>query len=170
MEKVYLGLGSNVEPERNLRLAVQELGRRFGKLELSSIYRNAALGFVGDEFLNLVVGFESRASALEIHETLEEIHCLARRERGTGRFTSRTLDIDLLLYGAEIIDAPPVRVPREDILLYSFVLGPLAEIAPLLRHPETGRFVTEHWAEFDKNSHPLAPISVNLQDAEIKHA
>jgi len=168
--KVYLGLGSNVDPERNLRLAISELGKRFGKLELSSIYRNAALGFVGDEFLNLVVGLESAADPLQIHDVLEEIHDLAHRERGAARFASRTLDIDLLLYGDDIIDAPPVQVPRADILSYSFVLGPLAEIAPALRHPETGRLITEHWAEFDKNSHPLVPTDVKLQDAETKHA
>jgi 2-amino-4-hydroxy-6-hydroxymethyldihydropteridine diphosphokinase len=168
--KVYLGLGSNVEPQKYLRLGIAELGRRYGVLELSSIYRNASVGFDGDEFLNLVVGLEADASPAEIHASLEDIHTLANRERGASRFAARTLDIDLLLYDDLVLDEPPVRVPRSDILEYSFVLGPLAEIAPDLRHPETGRLITEHWAEYDQDRHPLTATSVVLQDTESNHA
>ena len=59
MAKIYLGLGSNIEPEKNLRLGIGELGARFGILELSNVYRSAAVGFDGDDFLNLVAGLES---------------------------------------------------------------------------------------------------------------
>jgi len=170
MAKVYLGLGSNVEPHKHLRLAVRELGARFGALELSSVYRNASLGFDGDEFLNLVVGLETDATPAEIHSSLEDIHRLANRDRGGLRFAARTLDIDLLLYGDLVLDDPPLKLPRSDVLAYSFVLGPLAEIAPDLRHPETGRLITEHWAEYDKNSHPLIVTSVVLQNTESHHA
>ena len=144
MAKVYLGMGSNVEPQENLRLGIQELARRFGILELSNLYENAAVGFDGDRFINLVVGLESTASPLEIHHSIEDIHALASRQRGATRFAPRSLDIDLLLYGDLVLNQPPVRVPRTDILHYSFVLGPLAEIAPELRHPETGMLITEH--------------------------
>ena len=169
MARVYLGLGSNVEPQKYLRLGIAELGKRFGVLELSSIYRNAALGFEGDEFLNLVVGLDTDASPADVYASLEEIHALARRRRA-GRFAARTLDIDLLLYGNLILHEPPLQVPRSDILEYSFVLGPLAEIAPNLRHPETGRLITEHWAEYDKDSHPLTATRVLLQDNGESHA
>jgi 2-amino-4-hydroxy-6-hydroxymethyldihydropteridine diphosphokinase len=137
---------------------------------LSNLYRNASVGFDGDEFINLVVGFESEASPLEVHNIIEDIHVLAKRRRGETRFAPRTLDIDLLLYGDLILDEPPLRVPRADILKYSFVLGPLAEIAPDLRHPETGRLITEHWAEFDKDSHPLTISGVKVQHPGSKHA
>ena len=60
MAKIYLGIGSNVEPEKHLRLGIRELGERFGVLELSNVYRSKAVGFEGDDFLNLVVGLESR--------------------------------------------------------------------------------------------------------------
>jgi 2-amino-4-hydroxy-6-hydroxymethyldihydropteridine diphosphokinase len=168
--KVYLGLGSNVEPQRYLRLGITELARRFGVLELSSIYRNASLGFEGDEFLNLVVGLDAQASPVEILRSLDEIHSLANRRRDESRFSARTLDIDLLLYDDLVANEPPLQLPRTDILEYSFVLGPLAEIAPKLRHPETGRPITEHWAEFDKNSHPLTLTRVVLQDKGENHA
>ena len=170
MAKVYLGLGSNVEPHKYLRLGVTELARRFGALELSSTYRNASLGFDGDEFLNLVLGLETEATPAEMHACLEDIHQLAERERGGSRFAARTLDIDLLLYDDLVLDDPPLSLPRADVLAYSFVLGPLAEIAPDLRHPETGRLIREHWAEYDKDSHPLTVTSVLLHETENDHA
>ncbi len=162
MTKVYLGVGSNTEPEENLRLAVRELKARFGPLELSNVYRSAAAGFDGDDFLNLVVGLESDAGPAGVHAAIDEIHELAGRRRAESRYSPRTLDIDLLLYGELVLDEPPIRIPRSDILKYSFVLGPLAEIAPQLRHPETGRLITEHWAEYDKACHPLIATGVML--------
>ena len=154
MPRVYLGLGSNVDPETNLRLGVDELRRRFGDLEVSDVYRNPAVGFDGDDFLNLVVGLTTDETPRAIHEQIEEIHSLSGRERGKARFSSRTLDIDILLYGELVQDAPP-PLPRDDILEYSFVLRPLAELAPDLVHPLTGRTFADHWREFDAASHPL---------------
>ncbi len=170
MAKVYLGLGSNVEPQKHLRLGIRELARRFGVLELSNIYKNAAVGFDGDEFMNLVVGLEADLSPAEVQTIVEDIQTLADRQRGGSRYAPRTLDIDLLLYDNLVLDEPPVRVPRSDILKYSFVLGPLAEIAADLRHPETGRLITEHWAEFDKDSHPLVAMNVMLQGTGRENA
>ena len=170
MAKVYLGLGSNVNPEENLRVGIRELGTRFGTLELSNVYRNASVGFDGDDFMNLVVGLESDASPLQLHAMLVEIDGLAGRKRGESRYSPRTLDIDLLLYDDLVLDEPPVRIPRSDILKYSFVLGPLTEIAPELRHPKTGKLITEHWAEFDKDSHPLIATGVMLDAAGSENA
>jgi 2-amino-4-hydroxy-6-hydroxymethyldihydropteridine diphosphokinase len=161
MAKIYLGLGSNVEPEKYLQLGIRELCLRFGVLEMSNIYRSKAVGFDGADFLNLVLGFDSDLSPSEIHQAIEDIHALADRQRGESRFAARTLDIDLLLYDDLVADAAPIRVPRADILKYSFVLGPLAEIAADLRHPETGRLITDHWAEFDQESHPIIAVSVS---------
>ena len=156
MAKIYLGLGSNVEPQKYLRQGIRELGRRFGVLELSNVYRSKALGFDGADFLNLVVGLDSELTPQEMHHAIEEMHRQADRQRGESRYSPRTLDIDLLLYDNLVLDEAGLRVPRADILKYSFVLRPLAEIAPALRHPQTGRLITEHWADFDKDSHPLA--------------
>ena len=97
-----------------------------------------------------------------LHAELELIHDMAGRRRGDGRIISRTLDIDLLLFDHLVLDAPPVRVPREDVLCYGFVQRPLAELAPDYRHPVSGRKIIEHWREFDSSSHPLTPIDLIL--------
>ena len=162
MALVYLGLGSNIEPETNLRLGIAELRRHYGELVISNTYQNAAVGFEGDDFMNLVVAFESDDEPLEIQQRIEAIHSMAGRQRGEEKFASRPLDIDLLLYGDLVIDEPPLRLPRSDVLEYSFVLRPLAEIAPELVHPITGRTMLDHWQECDTGGHPLTLVDVTL--------
>ncbi len=147
MPKVYFSLGSNVDPEKNLKLGVDELRSRYGELTLSPVYRNKAVGFHGDDFLNLVAGCNARAYIEAIQAAIEEIHALAGRERGGKKFSSRSLDIDLLTYGDTVTSVPPVTLPRGDILKYAFVLKPLVDIAPNEVHPETGRTYAEHWAD-----------------------
>ena len=160
MATVYVGLGSNIDPEHNLHLGLRELRDRFGELQLSAVYRSKAVGFEGDDFLNLVAEFESDESPSVICEHIELIHNIVGRDRESGKWESRQLDIDLLLYNDLVLDEPPVRVPREDVLKYSFVLRPMAEIAPDLTHPVTGKTMLEHWQEFDEASHPLDVVGV----------
>ena len=170
MAKIYLGLGSNIEPGKYLQIGISELGKRFGMLQLSNVYQSAAVGFEGDDFMNLVIGLESDMCPTDIHRIIEDIHSQVGRQRGESRHLPRKLDIDLLLYDNLVLNEPPIRVPRPDILDFGFVLGPLAEIAPDLRHPETGRLITEHWAEFDKDNHPLTATSVLLKEFEDERA
>jgi 2-amino-4-hydroxy-6-hydroxymethyldihydropteridine diphosphokinase len=162
MATVFLGIGSNESPEENLQLATRELRSRYGELELSPVYKSASVGFDGADFLNLVLRFQSDASARSICSEIELIHNLAGRVRDSDKWESRPLDIDLLLYNELIEDDRPVRVPRDDILRYSFVLRPLAELAPSHVHPVTGKTLLEHWQEFDAASHPLEEIHVEM--------
>ena len=162
MANVYLGLGSNISPVDNLRVGIAELRRRYGDLRISTVYKSVALGFDGDDFLNVVVQLRSEETPHAICEEIELIHNLTGRERQGHKWEARPLDIDLLLYNDLVMDDPPVRVPRRDILVYSFVLRPLAELAPDLVHPVTGDTMLSHWQQFDAASHPLEAQDVEL--------
>jgi 2-amino-4-hydroxy-6-hydroxymethyldihydropteridine diphosphokinase len=162
MASVYLGIGSNIDPQNNLQLGVRELRSLFGELMISRTYKSAAVGFDGPDFLNLVVGLETDKSPGEIHDHIEQIHDLAGRDAAAARYSSRPLDIDLLLYDDLVTDGPPVNLPRADVLKYSFVLQPLAEIAPDLVHPVSGRFLQEHWRDFDETVHPLTAVDISF--------
>lgn len=144
MALIYLGLGSNIEPEKNLRLAARELRRRFHVTNTSSVYSSKAVGFDGDNFLNLVIEAHTEIPPEDVLCQLEEIHKLAGRERDEQRFASRELDIDLLLYGQVCVRNPRLTLPRDDVLEFEFVLLPLAELAPDLVHPVTRRTIADH--------------------------
>lgn len=140
---VYVGIGSNIDPERELIEGVRALREAFGDLQVSSVYRSPAFGFEGHDFLNVVAVFDSRLPADEIEARLDAIETAGNRGHGAGRFAPRALDCDLLMVGTRV-DASR-RLPRDDVVRYPFVLGPLAEIAPQLRHPLDGRTFAEHW-------------------------
>ena len=160
MAVVYLGLGSNMQPEQNLRMAVDCLRSHFTNVVLSNSYQSDALGFEGDDFINLVARVETDLSLDDVLAVLEEIHDKSGRERGCAKFVSRPLDIDLLLYD-RLVDVSR-RVPRSDVLEYSFVLIPLAEIAADYVHPVSGQSIAEHSQEFDKSNHPLTKQDLDL--------
>jgi 2-amino-4-hydroxy-6-hydroxymethyldihydropteridine diphosphokinase len=134
MPEVFIGAGSNADPERRLRLAVAELERRFGAVRSSSIYRSAAVRVPGADYLNLAVALTTERSVDSLHEELRAIEALAGRARLDIAVVE--LDLDLLLYGCRV-DAER-KLPRPGLLSLPFVRVPLAELAPELAHPVTG--------------------------------
>ena len=173
MATVYLGIGSNVRPDENLRLAIRELQRLFGQIRLSPVYRSPPLGFEGDDFLNAVVSLDTDLPPGDVLRVIEAIHMRAGRQRDSRKLVSRTLDIDLLLYDDLVVDGPGLKLPRSDVLRYSFVLRPLAELSPAGVHPVTGRTFAEHWrrlqageGEEGAQEHPLTETSVDLFERE----
>ncbi len=157
MSEVFAGVGSNVEPERRVREALRCMRQRFGALRISTVYRNPAVGFHGDDFYNLVVGFRSNDEVGVLNAALDEIEEQCGRLRGGPRFAPRTLDLDLLLYG-DLVTESPVSLPRREILQYAYVLKPLVDLAADRRHPVTGRSFADHWREFDAVTESLVAI------------
>jgi len=136
--RVYISIGSNIEREKNIRSAVQSLQNRFGPLTLSSVYESPAAGFAGDPFFNLAAAFDTDIPPDRLITALHDIESAHGRVRGERRFAPRVLDLDLVLYGDIVRHDQLVDLPRPEVLRYSFVLVPVAEIAPNVKHPESG--------------------------------
>ncbi len=158
--EVFVSIGSNVEPEHNLRWGLEQLARRFGPVRLSPVYRNPPVGFEGDDFYNLVAAFDTDDSARAVSVALDEMENRCGRDRSGVRYGPRTLDLDLLLYGSLVLDEPGLVLPRPDLVRYAFILGPLAALAGDRRHPVTGETFASLWARFDREDHPLVEVSL----------
>lgn len=157
---VFIAAGSNVEAPRNLSLALDELEREFGALTVSNAYRNPAHGFDGPDFINLVIGTRTALGVREVMERLHRIEARCGRERSASKWASRTMDLDVLLYDDLVCDEPGLTLPRPDLLRRAYMLGPLAEIAPELKHPTASRTIRELWSEFDRAAHPLERVEL----------
>jgi len=151
MAEVFLSLGSNVDREMHIHKALDEIGRLFGPLTVSSVYESEAVGFRGDPFFNLVVGFRSRLPAGEIARMLREIEIAHGRTVESRKFEPRTLDIDLIIYGDQVGEEEGLKLPRDEIAKYAFMLEPLAEIAPGFTYPGLERNFGQLWEDFDKS-------------------
>ncbi len=149
MAMVYVSIGSNVERRRNIVSCLQSLRDQFGELWVSAVYENEAVGFDGDNFYNLVVGFHTELQPRELGPVFRKIESEHGRVRGGERFSSRTLDVDLLLYDDRVLKEEGLDVPRDEITRYAFVLKPLAELAPDLIHPELHKTMRELWQTFE---------------------
>jgi 2-amino-4-hydroxy-6-hydroxymethyldihydropteridine diphosphokinase len=146
MTRVYLSLGSNIEPVKNLQAAIGELRARFGRIVVSPAYRFPAVGFAGPEFFNLAVGIDTDLEAPALNDWLHTLEDRHGRRRDVPRYSSRTLDIDIVLYGDQVIEgAQNLQVPRAE-LMQTFVLQPLADIAPDAIHPVLHQSIGELWA------------------------
>ena len=146
---IFLSLGSNIEPEKNIDFAKDQLQTKFGKLLISSTYRTKAVGFIGDDFLNLVIKTSTSDPPETVIDYLHHIERQTGRQTSTGRFNSRTLDIDLLLYG-DLIDVS-LNLPRDEILKYDFVLEPLLEVFPEGIHPKENKSYKEIFIELKRH-------------------
>jgi 2-amino-4-hydroxy-6-hydroxymethyldihydropteridine diphosphokinase len=158
MARIYISLGSNIDREENTRAGVDALRERFGELELSAVYESEAVGFKGDSFYNMVIACEADEDVHSTNRVLREIEDAHGRDRSGPKFSSRTLDLDLLLYDDLVLNEAGLKLPREEILHNAFVLRPLADIAPTLKHPENGNSYAELWKAFDKHKENLKPI------------
>jgi len=161
MARIYISIGSNIEAERHLRLAIAELRKHYGELQLSSVYESEAVGFDGDNFLNMVVGLDTDEEVHSVVQTLRQIEDRHGRIRSGPRFSARTLDLDLLLYDDLVVKEDALDLPRGEITQNAFVLWPLAEIAPEIMHPVEQQPMAALWQDFNKESQKLWPITID---------
>ena len=164
---VYVAAGSNVAPLENLRRALDVLDRYFAPLTVSRAYANAAVGFEGDDFINLVVGFQT---GLTVHQVIERLHAAETacgRERLAPKWAPRAMDLDILLFGDTVCAEPGLTLPRPDLLKRPYMLGPAAEIAPETVHPIERRTLVELWRDMQASqaAHAMRPVELAWKSA-----
>lgn len=161
MAHVYLSLGSNVERELHIRQALDALNAEFNNLVMSTVYESESVGFDGDAFYNLVVSIDTDLSVGDLSLLLRQMETDHGRDRSLEKFSSRTLDIDILTYAEYVGVVDGVDLPRKEILTNAFVLMPLAEIAADETHPEAKQSYQQLWDAYDQASQKLWPIEFN---------
>jgi len=133
--KVFVGIGSNINQVFHIKECVKALNRQFANLELSPIYESSSMGFDGPNFYNLAAAFDTNLELDTLKESLKSIETKNGRLFGEVKFSSRTLDIDILYYDDLI--ANEVNIPRCEIIKFDFVLRPLYDLSPAHIHPVT---------------------------------
>ncbi len=158
MTSVYLGLGSNIEPEHNIEQGLLKLRQCFEVQAVSPWYCSKAQGFDGPDFINLVVELEYAGELTELAQDIKEIEFEFGREAQAVKFASRTLDIDILLFGDAVGELSGIQLPRTDIYQYAYVLKPLLDVLPQGKDPKSGRLLTEFLPQVQQQW--LKPLTV----------
>ncbi len=148
----FISIGSNIDKETHIPSSIAALQKHFGETVLSSFYETEAVGFEGDEFINLIVQFSSELDAKNVAKLLRQIELEHGRTRDSRKYAARTLDLDLVLYGDLVLSDGRLQIPRDEIERYAFVLEPLAEIAADLLHPVSKKSYAQLWEEYDKSN------------------
>lgn len=160
--RVYVSIGSNIEAEINVRLGIAEMRRDFGTLILSPVYQSAAVGFVGDDFLNMVAGFDTSAEVREVVQTLRAIEDRLGRDRSQTRFSKRPIDLDILTYDALVLDQQHLQIPRHEIIENAYVLKPLCDIAADEMHPVLKQSFRQLWEKMAPGAPRLELVELDL--------
>ncbi|MDD7438669.1 MAG: 2-amino-4-hydroxy-6-hydroxymethyldihydropteridine diphosphokinase [Bacteroidales bacterium] len=148
IERVYIALGSNIgDRASTLAQAIVLLSRRIGRpVAQSMVIETEPVGFASEySFLNQVVAIDTELSPWEVLEATQEIECeLGRRQKSVGEvYHDRTCDIDIILFGDRIVEEEQLTIPHKRFRERRFVLEPLAEIAPNVTDPVTGKKIEE---------------------------
>lgn len=166
---VYISIGSNIDRERYVRAALDALVGWFGELDISPVYESEAVGFDGSPFLNLVVGVRTNLSVGELSRHFKQLEAENGRHPEAPKFSARTLDLDILTYGEAVGRMDGVELPRSEILKNAFVLRPLADLAPTVKHPVCRKGYLELWQAYSTGQ-KLWPVDFNWQGRIISRA
>ena len=155
-------IGSNENAVANISRALEELEARFGQLRRSGVYRNAAVGFDGADFLNMAAAAETDEAVTEVVAWLKQLELRLGRDPSKPSLSPRPIDIDVFVPGAVDGAYGSLTVSHQEALGHAFILCPLAELLPNHKLVPDGPDLIELWARYDKSRHPLEPVALDL--------
>ncbi len=155
-------IGSNENAAVNIGRALEELEARFGRLRCSGVYRSAAVGFDGADFLNMAALAETSEAVPEVIAWLKQLELRLGRDPAKPSLSPRPIDIDVFVPGAADGAHGSLTVSHQEVLDSAFILGPLVELLPNHKLEPNGPEFSKIWREFDKSRHPLEPVKLDL--------
>ena len=170
MAWVTLSLGSNIEAKNQITSCLDALLLQFNDLSLSSVFESEAVGFEGDNFLNMVVGINTEISIADLSKLLKVIEDKHGRDRSLPKFSGRLLDIDILTYASLSGEHGGIKLPRAEITENAFVLWPLTQIDGKAKHPVLRQTYTQLWSMFNKEKQKLWPVDFEWHGRTISKA
>jgi 2-amino-4-hydroxy-6-hydroxymethyldihydropteridine diphosphokinase len=162
---VFVAAGSNLDPRHNLETACAAIAHSWPDARFSRAYSNVAVGFDGPDFINLVTGFSTAQPLDAVIARLRAIETQCGRPRFAPKWASRTMDLDVLLFGDRVEKTADYTLPRPDLLKRPYMLGPLAELAPQVQHPTEHKTIGALWKEFDDGAHAMVAVPLTLPQA-----
>ncbi len=167
MARVFIGIGSNIEPAKNVRAAILSLAQQTRLVGISMVYRTDALDRPEQPpYFNCVVEIETEALPVEVkHGVLRPIEHRLGRQRSADKYAPRTIDLDLVVYDDLVMDADGIKLPDPDILRRPFLAIPLLELAPDLVVPGHGLCIGDVAAQLPRDGmEPLKDYSQSLKE------
>ena len=170
MSRAYLSLGSNIDAESNLRSALTALRECFGEVNVSPVYRTAAVGFDGPDFLNAAAVIETDLDVHALDACLHALEDAHGRRRDVPRFSSRPLDIDIVFFDEVVMKGQGnLQIPRPE-LDQAFVLKPLADLAPDFVDPLSGRTLAQLWAAHPEYAKPPQAEAMTWESCTVSNS
>ena len=160
--KIFVGIGSNIDREKNIRSCITILRDLYGEMIISPVYETQSMGFDGPNFYNLVSCFETDESIYDLKNNLNKIENNHGRHFNETKFSSRTLDIDILYYDDLVLSDDKVQIPRKEICEYDFVLKPLIDLVPEFIHPVHNISHKEIMDKIKIKNQIISIININL--------
>jgi len=160
-----LSIGSNIDATNNIRQAVKALRDEFNNILCSTVYESEAVGFDGDNFLNLVAVIHTNKSLGSILKFVKQLEDRLGRDRTQPKFSDRRVDVDILTYGEATGAECGIVLPRSEITKNAFVLLPLSEMLPEQINGDTGVSNARMWQDYDKSLQKLWPIDFDWKQS-----
>jgi len=162
MAQIFISLGSNIDKAHYVRQGILALKNIIPNLSVSDVYESESVGFNGNNFYNLVCGGQTALTVDEVCQALRDIEVDNGRVRSAKKFSSRTLDLDLLTFDDLIVEQP-AQLPRHEIDKNAFVLWPLAQVAPQFTHPVLKQTYQTLWDNYNKSEQSLWAVEFDWQ-------